>query len=90
MLYDGLKSHHTVQKASKEYLAVLYLAATEGESLVDRALESLLMLGGPISASEVVMIVSSWKAYPPPRAQVHIEKVDLKSYDGLLGEKEAI
>lgn len=90
MLYDRLKSHHTVQKASKEYLAVLYLAATEGESLVDRALESLLMLGGPISASEVEMIVSSWKAYPPPKAQVHIEKVDLKSYDGLLGEKEAI
>ncbi len=90
MLYDGLKSRHTVQKAAKEYLAVLYLAATEGESLVDRALESLVRLGGPISASEVKMIVFSWKASPPPKARVHIEKVDLKSYDGLLVEKEAM
>ena len=90
MLYDGLKSRHTVRKASKEYLAVLYLAATAGESLVDRALESLLRLGGPISASEVKMIVSNWKASPPPKAQVHIEKVDLKSYDGLLDEKEVV
>jgi len=90
MLYDGLKSRHTVQKAAKEYLAVLYLAATEGESLVDRALESLLRLGGPISASEVKMIVSNWKASPPPKARVHIEKVDLKSYDGLLDEKEVV
>ena len=90
MLYDGLKSRHTVHKAAKEYLGVLYLAATEGESLVDRALEGLLRLGGPISASELKMIVSHWKASPPPKAQVHIEKVDLKSYDGLLDEKEVV
>ena len=90
MFYDGLKSRHTVHKAAKEYLGVLYLAATEGESLVDRALESLLRLGGPISASELKMIVSHWKASPPPKAQVHIEKVDLKSYDGLLDEKEVV
>ena len=90
LLYDGLKGRHTVQKASREYLTVLKLAATEGESLVDRALESLLKLGGPISASEVEMIVANWKASPPPRTQVHIEKVDLSRYDGLLGEKEAM
>jgi hypothetical protein len=88
--YDGLKSRHTVLKATKEYLAALKLAANEGESLVDRALDSLLRLGGPVSASEVEMIVANWKASPPPRTQVHIEKVDLSRYDGLLDEKEAI
>jgi hypothetical protein len=90
MLYDGLKSRHTVQKAAKEYLEVLHLAAKEGESLVDRALESLLRLGGAISASEVKMIVSNWKTFPPPKARVYIEKVDLKSYDRLLDEKEVV
>jgi len=90
MLYDGLKSRHTVRKAAKEYLEVLHLAAKEGESLVDRALESLLRLGGPISASEVKMIVSNWKASPPPKARVYIEKVNLKNYDGLLSEKEVV
>jgi len=90
MLYDRLKSRHTARKAAKEYLDVLHLAAGEGEALVERALECLLELGGPITAAEVKMIVSNWKATPPARVQVHIEKVDLRSYDGLLAEKEAI
>jgi hypothetical protein len=90
MLYDRLKSRHTIQKASKEYLAVLHLAATEGESLVDKALETLLGLGGSISSPEVKMIVCGWKASVPPRTEVHIDKVDLSSYDGLLGQKEAM
>jgi hypothetical protein len=90
MLYDGLKERHAVLKASKEYLSVLKLAAEEGESLVDRALDSLLKLGVPISPSEVEMIVANLKASPAPRTQVHIEKVDLSRYDGLLGEKEAM
>jgi len=90
VLYDRLKSRHAVGKAAKEYLNVLYLAAAEGEALVERAVGSLLDLGGPITSSEIKMIVSNWKASPPSRAQVHIEKVDLRSYDGLLAEKEAI
>jgi hypothetical protein len=90
MFYDSLKSRHTVQKAAKEYLEVLHLAAKEGESLVDTALECLQKLGLPFSASEVKMVISNWKAFPPPKAQVHIEEVDLKSYDALLDEKEVV
>ena len=90
MAYDRLKAQHSVQKAAKEYLKVLQLAATEGESLVEQALESLLELGGPISASEVQLIVENWKAAPPPAAQLRIETVDLKRYDGLLLEKEVM
>ena len=90
MAYDRLKAQHTVQKAAKEYLKILQLAATEGENLVEQALESLLELGGLISFLEVQMIVDNWKAAPRPTAQLRIEKVDLRSYDGLLGKKEAM
>lgn len=87
-LYDGLRSRHIVLKAAKEYLAVLYLAATEGETLVERALECLMELGGSISSSEVKMIVHNWKDSPPPKARVHIAAVDLRTYDFLLAETE--
>lgn len=90
MVYDGLKTQHTVQKAAKVYLKILELAATEGESMVEQALESLLELGGPVSFLEVKMIVENWKSIPPPKAQLRIEQVDLRSYDGLLVEKEAM
>jgi len=91
-LYDGFRSYHTVLKAAKEYLAVLYLAATEGESLVEQALKCLMELGGSISSSEVKMIVHNWKNSPPPKARIHIADVDLQRYDLLLDEtaKEAI
>jgi len=91
MVYDGLKAHHTAQKAAKEYLRILQLAATQGESLVEQALGSLLELGGPIHFYEVQMFVDNWKATPgPAAAPLHIEPVDLRRYDGLLGEKEAM
>ena len=90
MAYDRLKAQHTVQKASKEYLKTLQLAATEGESLVEQALEILLELGGLVSFVHVQMIVENWKTAPQPTADLHIETVDLSSYDGLLNDKEAI
>ena len=89
-VYDGLKIQHTVQKAAKEYLKILELAATEGESLVEQALESLLELGGLINFLEVQIVVENWKANPRPAAQLRIETVDLRSYDGLLVGKEAM
>jgi hypothetical protein len=90
MAYDRLKAQHTVQKASKEYLKMLQLAAAEGESLVEQALESLLELGGSLSFAQVQMIVENWSATPRSTTELHIETVDLRNYDGLLGDKEAI
>lgn len=90
MFYDGLKKQHTVQKAAKEYLKILELAATEGESLVEQALESLLELGWLISFLAVQIVVENWKAAPAPAAQLRIETVDLRSYDELLVKKEAM
>ncbi|MEW6405300.1 MAG: IS21 family transposase [Chloroflexota bacterium] len=91
MAYDGLKAQHTAQKAAKEYLNILQLAAAEGESLVEQALGSLLELGGPIHFYEVQMFLNNWKATPGPvAAPLHIEPVDLRRYDGLLGGKAAM
>jgi hypothetical protein len=92
VFYDGLTGRHTALKAAKEYLAVLYLAATEGESLVEQALECLLDIGSPISASEVKMVVTNWKTCSPRKSDVHIDEVALQSYDSLLTavEKEAM
>jgi hypothetical protein len=90
MAYDRLKAQHTVQKAAKEYLKILQLAATEGENLVEQALESLLELGGSVSFVQVQMIVENWNGAPRPTTELRIEAVDLRGYDGLLGEKEAM
>ncbi len=90
MAYDRLKAQHTVQKASKEYLKMLQLAATDGESMVEQAPESLLESGGSLSFAEVQMIVENWSAAPRPTTDLHIETVDLRHYDGLLTDKEAM
>jgi HEPN domain-containing protein len=90
LAYDRLQGQHSVQKAAKEYLKILQLAAGEGESLVEQALESLSELGGPIYFSEVQMMVENWKASPRPATQLRVEPVDLRRYDGLLGQKVAM
>ena len=90
MAYDGLKRQHTRQKAAKEYLKILNLAAKEGERLVEEALECLSELGGFIVADHVCDIVLNWKNAPKRSLQVHIKPVDLQAYDQLLAEKEAI
>jgi len=90
MVYDGLKRQHTKQKAAKEYLRILNLAAKEGEALVEQALECLGELGGVIEADYVRDIVLNWKSAPKPSPQVRIRPVDLEAYDQLLAEKEAV
>lgn len=90
MAYDQLKGEHTVQKASKEYLRILYCAAKESESLVDEALRSLFELGVPVYAADVEMMVRSWMSCTPSLKQVSVSEVDLGMYDELLGKKEAV
>lgn len=92
VFYDSLIGRHTALKAAKEYLSVLYLAATEGESLVEQALECLLDISSPISAAAVKMVVTNWKTFSPRKSDVHIDEVELQSYDSLLSvlEKEAM
>jgi len=87
MAYDRLKEQHTESKAGKEYLKILYIAAKEGEGLVDEALRSILELSIPIVVSDVEMIVSSWKEVPPSQSGVRVAEVDLGSYDELLSAR---
>jgi hypothetical protein len=88
MAYDDL-STHTPARASREYLAILKLAARETESGVDEALRLLLEREEPITADAVVRIVAGGEAAAPVTA-VAIEAVDLSCYDTLLAEAEVL
>jgi hypothetical protein len=87
--YDHLKAHHTLQKASKEYLSILQLAAVESESIVDEALECANAMGTGVSFSWIKEIVENWKAHPTPTMEVSIPAVPLSDYDELLQLQEA-
>jgi len=82
--YDTLSCTHGPSKASKEYLKVLYLAAKEGESLVEEALGVVQELGGPVSFAQIEWIVGNWKAHPLTAALPSIAAVALADYDQLL------
>jgi hypothetical protein len=87
--YDYLKANHTLQKASREYLQILQLAAVESESIVDEALECGCAMGTGISFAEIKEIVDNWKAHPRPTMEVSIPVVPLTDYDELLQVQEA-
>jgi len=85
-LYDALAAVHASRKAAKEYLKVLHLAATDGESLVEEALGCLEELGGPINFLEVQGIVQNWKGHPETPLEPAIGAVPLSDYDALREE----
>ena len=87
--YDYLKGHHTLQKASKEYLAILQLAAVESESIVDEALEYACAMCAGVSFAWIEEIVENWKTHPRPTMEVCIPAVPLADYDELLQLQEA-
>ena len=82
MAYDFLKDHHR-QRASREYLKILYLAAKESETGVDDALRWLIDQEQPISFDAVESIVIN-NQFIPEATQIVIDEVDLSLYDNLL------
>lgn len=80
MAYDALKDGGM---GSREYLAILKLAACESETLVDDALRILIHDGRSISSEAVEEIVRSGQT-PTPLTDVLIAEVDLNHYDTLL------
>jgi hypothetical protein len=86
MAYDTL--HETTpDRASREYLKVLELAARENEALVDDALRSLFDAEQPITAQAVV----DWIARREPArsaTEVQVEAAELSSFDLLFCHKE--
>ncbi len=86
MAYDTLKRTHP-QRANKEYLGILYLAARENEQAVDRILESCLDQEVPLSATVVKQMLAAGQS-PPRTTEIHISGVELASYDALLSAGE--
>jgi hypothetical protein len=87
MAYDGLKAHSSDHAASKGYLLILQLAAQEGETLVDQALERLLSAGTTVSVEAVKEDLAREAHLEIKGARVrdvHIAPVDLSVYDSLL------
>lgn len=90
MAYDNLKRQHSVQKAAKEYLRILSMAAKVNETLVDEALRCLFDFGGPIEVKDVQFIVDDWRSQPRSNPELHIAEVSLKDYDTLLKAPEVV
>jgi hypothetical protein len=86
MAYDALREQ-APSVAVAEYLAVLHLAAREGEGVVDEALRWLLdrdQSPGPAAVAEFVREGRR----TPPVTDVTVAAVDLSEYDRLLAGKE--
>jgi hypothetical protein len=81
-VYDYL-SHQSPQKASREYLSILHLAATENQTAVDEALGQLLNQAQEITAKAVKTLVDSGQELLSPK-DVVIAEIDIRSYDRLL------
>jgi hypothetical protein len=87
LAYDVLRERQP-ERAAREYLRILHLAARRSESGVEAALGRLLEEGKPPSASAVEEELNRSDRDMSP-TQVTVGSVDLASYDALLGGKEA-
>jgi len=86
LAYDELKTRHTPQQATKEYLKILRMAARESETAVGAALSELCGRK-PITAGAVAELLQAHQR-PVPYTGVSIDRVDLTAYDRLLVHEE--
>jgi transposase len=85
MAYDVAKEQFG-QKGNKEYLKILYLAATDGEDRVDQALEKLISANQPITYDAVEKLVKSGDELTFP-LEPRVMPVELGIYETLLNER---
>jgi hypothetical protein len=88
MAYDFLKRSNP-NRANKEYLKILYLAARENEALVDAALDFLIDNEETITIEAVEAFIKSGQKIALAK-DVSIDKVDIKAYDVLIEERMEI
>jgi hypothetical protein len=88
MAYDHLVEKNA-NRAVKEYLKILYLAAKESEERVEAAIRQLFSQGEKISAGAVERIVKTGKQ-TTPKVEVEVDKVDPALYDELLSKAEEV
>jgi len=85
MAYDLLRATRC-ERAAREYLQVLHLAAREGEARVESILRGLLLGEGVLTAAGVAEALAR-DAKLPEMTEVTIEAVDLAGYDRLLSRE---
>jgi hypothetical protein len=83
MAYDILRCCRSLDRANKEYLRILHLAARENEAEVEKALRHLIDTGEPITVEAVKFLVGSSQRLTSPR-DIVIADVDTADYDVLL------
>jgi hypothetical protein len=83
MAYDALKEL-TPQRAAKEYVRILELAARQGEAQVDEVLRELLERKAEVAINATVVeeLLTRMDSIPPV-TQVEVTEVDLASFDQL-------
>ena len=84
--YDSLKNH-SPSRGHKDYLAILHLAAKEGESRVEAALHHLLNSDRDITLPAVEALLEL-DAPPSALNEVFVADIDLSDYDKLLDAVE--
>jgi hypothetical protein len=82
MAYDAL-GRHRPDRAVREYLSILEMAAHESETVVDEVLGILIRRGEPIVAEEIKRQVCS-QTPPEGLLEIRIDPMDLSLYDTLL------
>ena len=81
--YDHLT--HISVHADRRYLEILKVAADEGQTVVENALEHLLVSPNPvISAKEVLDLIDTWRDLQRQWRERPPLEVCLKDYDALL------
>lgn len=88
MAYDVIRrGAHSERAASRRYLEILHLAATENQALVEGALSVLIRQQAPLSVATVRGLVEAGYERKQP-LDVKIAAVELAGYDALLSQPE--
>jgi hypothetical protein len=86
MAYDVLREFMPT-RATQDYLAIVEMAALDGETLVDDALRILLDGEGALTAKAVEQFVRTQPSAPDVTA-IRVDDLDLSCFDQLLEERE--
>ncbi len=86
--YDGMQQRHTPRVAAREYLQILKLAATEGETAVDQALIALEIDEQPITSDAVRQQLGESGEHRRVQ-EIQISPIDVGLYDQLLEVQHA-
>jgi hypothetical protein len=84
MGYDLLKKRYGSNKADREYLQILYLAATRSESKVESFLKIILEKNYPLNSSTILEMLDRKEPVPDFIRDTSISPVSLQGYDILL------